>query len=71
MLGAQSRQSRDRRTIVDREADSKPDKGAKKPWVTPSVRSIELTEEERKQLKASDDAMALLLKMNPELKPGG
>ena len=58
-----------RRTIVDRDADRKPDKHLK-PWNTPALRKFELTEDDLAQLRASDDPMALLLKIRPDIKAG-
>lgn len=52
---------------MDREL---PQKQAKKPWTTPTLRTIELTEEERAQLEASDDPMAQLLKIRRNFEPG-
>ena len=52
---------------MDREADQKP---AKKPWKTPALRTIDLTEDERAQLRQSDDPVALLSRLRPDLKPG-
>lgn len=52
---------------MDREL---PQKGAKKPWTAPTLRKIELSEEERAQLKASDDPIAELLKMRRNLGSG-
>ena len=37
------------------------------PWETPALRKISLTEKEIEALRASDDPMALLLAMKPEL----
>lgn len=39
----------------------------KQPWETPELRNIPLTDEEVAKLRASDDPMALLLEMKPEL----
>lgn len=36
---------------------------ARKPWAKPVLQRIELSEEERAALRASDNPMALLLKM--------
>lgn len=44
------------------------DKGLK-PWEKPMVTQIDLTEDELSKLRASEDPMALLLKMKPELGP--
>ena len=44
---------------------------AKKGWATPAVRTVDLSDDERAQLRASKDPMALLLKLRPDLKPGG
>lgn len=52
---------------MDREADQKP---AKKPWKPPALREFSLTEDERAQLRASEDPMALLLKIRPDIKAG-
>lgn len=52
---------------MDREL---PKKQAKKPWTTPTLRKIELTEEERGQLKASDEPMAHLLEIRRNLESG-
>ena len=38
-----------------------------KPWTKPQLRKIPLTDNEVAQLRASDDPMALLLKIKPEL----
>lgn len=54
---------------MDRGTDQKPAKGSK-PWATPSLRTIRLTQDERDQLEESDDPMALLLKLRPELTRG-
>jgi hypothetical protein len=40
-----------------------------KPWKKPMVTQIDLTDEELSKLRASNDPMALLLKMKPELGP--
>jgi len=42
------------------------DKGLK-PWEKPMVSQIDLTEGELSQLRASEDPMALLFEMKPEL----
>ena len=39
----------------------------RKPWTTPKLERIPTTEEERAALLASDDPMALLRKLKPEL----
>jgi len=41
-----------------------------KPWEKPMLTSIDLTEDELSKLRASDDPMALLLKLKPELGQG-
>lgn len=41
---------------------------AREPWATPMLRGIDLTADEIAQLRESDDPMALLFKMKPELK---
>lgn len=51
--------------MVNRE----PDKPLK-PWKAPTLRKFELTEDELAKLRASEDPMALLLNMKPELKAG-
>lgn len=45
-------------------------KQAKKPRSTPTLRKIELTDDERAQLQESDDPMAQLLRIRPDIKPG-
>jgi hypothetical protein len=40
------------------------------PWETPGLRNIDLTDEEVAALRASDDPMALLFEMKPELAGG-
>lgn len=40
-------------------------------WEKPELRKIDLTDEEVEQLRASDDPMALLLKLKPELSRKG
>ena len=40
-----------------------------KPWGKPMLTRIDLTEDELSKLRASDDPMALLLKLKPELGP--
>ena len=52
---------------MEREADRKP---AKKPWKTPALQEFDLTEDERSQLQASEDPMALLSKIRPDIKAG-
>lgn len=42
-------------------------KQAKKPWKTPTLRKFELTEDECSQLRASDDPIAQLLKIRPNI----
>lgn len=39
-----------------------------KPWKAPVLEKYDLTEDELAKLRASDDPMALLLTMRPELK---
>lgn len=41
---------------------------AREPWTTPTLRSIDLTADEVAALRESDDPMALLFEMKPELK---
>jgi hypothetical protein len=53
---------------VDREIDQKPDK---KTWKAPVLRKVDLTQDELVQLRASEDPMALLLKIKPDIKLGG
>lgn len=50
---------------MDREADQK---SAKKPWKSPALRTFDLTDDERAQLRASEDPMALLFKIRPDIK---
>jgi len=40
-----------------------------KPWEKPMLTKIHLTEDELSKLRASDDPMALLFKLRPELGP--
>lgn len=54
---------------MDREADQGPGKG-RKPWKTPRLRKLELTEDEIARLRAAEDPMALLVEMKPELNRG-
>ena len=53
---------------MNQESEPKP---AKKAWTTPAVRTVDLSDDERAQLRASKDPMALLLKLRPDLKPEG
>ena len=53
---------------MNQESEPKP---AKKAWTTPAVRTVDLSDEERAQLRASKDPKALLLKLRPDLKPEG
>jgi hypothetical protein len=46
--------------------DTAADKGLK-PWEKPVVTQVDLTEDELGKLRVSEDPMALLLKMKPEL----
>lgn len=39
----------------------------KKPWTKPELKKIKLTDDEVAALRASDDPMALLMKLKPEL----
>jgi hypothetical protein len=54
---------------VNREADRGPGKGLK-PWKTPRLRKVELTEDEVARLRAAEDPMALVVEMRPELNRG-
>lgn len=38
-------------------------KSVRKPWKSPEIRKIELTDEDKEALRSSDDPMALLLKL--------
>lgn len=55
---------------MDREVDRKPDKRLK-PYEAPTLRRCKLTKDEAVQLRASEDPMALLFELKPELKDGG
>lgn len=46
------------------------DQEMKKRWTQPALRRIKLTGEERSVLRASEDPLALLVKMKPDLQSG-
>lgn len=54
---------------MSREAGQSPGKGLK-PWKTPRLRKLELTEDEVARLRAAEDPMALVVEMRPELNRG-
>lgn len=49
------------------EKDHAEPKEERKAWTKPELRRFKLTEEEVSALRASDDPMALLLKLKPEI----